>query len=133
MAFTSSRRFAAVAAATVALAGSLLTATPALAAPPQPYGTVISPSGVVERELPSTSAARLGALPYRAEVGLRCKVHGQRVDGNDLWYQLRDRVRGHVAWVAARYVRNTGTVPFCPSRPRLTWREMTSVEQGPLG
>lgn len=79
--------------------------------PAQPYGTVISPSGVVKRAQPTTNSANLGTLAYHAQVGLNCKVHGQNVDGNDLWYLLRDGS----GWVAARYVQNTGTVPFCPS------------------
>ncbi|MBQ0984134.1 SH3 domain-containing protein [Streptomyces sp. F63] len=79
--------------------------------PAQPYGTVISPSGVVKRAQPTTNSANLGVLAYHAQVGLNCKVHGQNVDGNDLWYLLRDGS----GWVAARYVQNTGTVPFCSS------------------
>ncbi|MEU4888343.1 MULTISPECIES: SH3 domain-containing protein [Streptomyces] len=79
--------------------------------PAQPYGTVISPSGVVKRAQPTTNSANLGSLAYHAQVGLNCKVHGQNVDGNDLWYLLRDGS----GWVTARYVQNTGTVPFCPS------------------
>ncbi|WP_208605829.1 hypothetical protein [Streptomyces albus] len=79
--------------------------------PAQPYGTVISPSGVVKRAQPTTNSANLGALAYQAQVGLKCKVTGQTVDGNNIWYLLRDGS----GWVAARYVVNTGTVPFCPS------------------
>lgn len=78
--------------------------------PAQPYGTVISPTGVVLRAAPTSASAELGTLAHNAQVGLDCKVRGQNVDGNDLWY----RVRGQAAWVTARYVVNTGTVPFCP-------------------
>ena len=81
------------------------------AAPAQPFGTVISPTGVVLRAAPTSASAELGTLAHNAQVGLDCKVHGQNVDGNDLWY----RVRGQAAWVTARYVVNTGTVPFCPT------------------
>ncbi|MCM2577265.1 hypothetical protein [Streptomyces meridianus] len=79
--------------------------------PAVPYGTVISPTGVVLRAGPTTASAAVGSLAYDAQVGLDCKVHGQNVDGNDLWY----RIRGQAAWVTARYVANTGTVPFCPT------------------
>ena len=79
--------------------------------PAQPYGTVISPTGVVLRAAPTTASSSLGTLAHDAKVGLDCKVHGQNVDGNDLWYKLRDQT----AWVTARYVVNTGTVPFCPA------------------
>lgn len=82
-----------------------------VSAPAQPYGTVISPTGVVLRAAPTSASAELGTLAHNAQVGLDCKVHGQNVDGNDLWY----RVRGQAAWITARYVVNTGTVPFCPT------------------
>ncbi len=136
MTFTSSRRFVAAAgvAATVALGGSVLAAVPASAAPPaQPYGTVISPTGVKERALPTTNSATLGTLPYKAQVGLACKVRGQDIDGNNLWYKLRNRVDGKEAWVTARYVENTGVVNFCPTAPRLAPGQLGEVHQDPLG
>ncbi|MFI9724029.1 SH3 domain-containing protein [Streptomyces sp. NPDC052396] len=79
------------------------------ATPQQPYGTVVSPTGVNERQFPSTDSAVVGHLPHNAEVALRCKVRAQNVDGNDIWYLLRERQ----VWVAARFVRNTGEVPYC--------------------
>lgn len=125
---------AAGAAATLVMGGSLLAAAPALAAPPaRPYGTVISPSGIFERQLPTTASPVLGSLPYRAQVGLRCKVKGQNIDGNNLWYQLRERVQGKDAWVAARYVENTGVVDFCVSGPRLSGNQLDPTHQLPLG
>ncbi len=135
MMFTSSRSFvaAAGAAAALALTGPLLAAAPAVAAPARPYGTVVSPTGINERALPTTNSRVLGTLPYRAQVGLRCKVRGQNIDGNNLWYQLRQRVQGQEAWVAARYVQNTGFVSFCTSSPRLSQGQLTAVHQGPLG
>ncbi|MFF2042790.1 hypothetical protein ACFVVX_20395 [Kitasatospora sp. NPDC058170] len=39
---------------------------------------------------------------------MRAKVRAQNVDGNDIWYLLRDQR----TWVAARYVMNTGDVKW---------------------
>ncbi|WP_234334549.1 SH3 domain-containing protein [Streptomyces sp. NRRL B-1347] len=66
-------------------------------------------SGINVREFPSTDSSVVARLPYRSTVGLRCKVRAQVVDGNDVWYLLRDRA----GWVAARYVDNTGNVRLC--------------------
>ncbi|MFJ1708535.1 SH3 domain-containing protein [Kitasatospora sp. NPDC088346] len=74
--------------------------------PSEPYGTVVSASGVEVREYPSTDSRAVGALPSGTKVGLRCKVRAQNIDGNDIWYLLRDQP----GWVTARYVDNTGTV-----------------------
>ncbi|HCA87320.1 MAG TPA: hypothetical protein DEQ61_18690 [Streptomyces sp.] len=98
------------AAAAVMIGGSLLGAAPAQAAPPaQPYGTVVTPSGVNERQYPSTDSSVKGTLAYRAQVGLTCKVRAQNIDGNTVWYLLRDEE----TWVTARYVDNTGYVDYC--------------------
>ncbi|MEU6174981.1 SH3 domain-containing protein [Streptantibioticus parmotrematis] len=136
---TSSRhRFATLAAAAVALAGALMTASPALAAPPQPYGTVIAEHGVYVHSHPFVGSHRLALLSRGTEVGLHCEVVGEPVDGNKIWYQLREHIGGQLSWVTARWVRNTGRVPACPSSPRLTREETAPVEQnprqdGPLG
>ncbi|MFG2191968.1 SH3 domain-containing protein [Streptomyces sp. NPDC048639] len=100
-------------AAAIALGGSLLAATPAHAYPPptpaRPYGTVITPSGVNERQYPSTDSSVRGFLKYRSQVGLKCKVRAQNINGNQIWYLLRDRPN----WVSAKYVDNTGFVKYC--------------------
>ncbi|MFI1259125.1 SH3 domain-containing protein [Streptomyces netropsis] len=77
--------------------------------PRQPYGTVVSESGVNVREFPSTDSSMVARLPYRSTVGLRCKVRAQVIDGNHIWYLLRDQP----GWVTARYVDNTGNVRIC--------------------
>ncbi|THA23832.1 SH3 domain-containing protein [Streptomyces sp. RKND-216] len=93
-----------------AVIGSLAaTVAPAGAAPARPYGTVVTPAGLSIREYPSTDSSVTGGLGYRAQVGLRCKVRAQNIDGNTLWYQLRSSGD----WVTARYVDNTGFVPYC--------------------
>ncbi|MFD9812858.1 SH3 domain-containing protein [Streptomyces sp. NPDC059080] len=96
-------------AAAAALGSTLLGAAPAQAAAAQPYGKVLSATGMKERRYPSTDAPATGYQRHHAQVGLRCKVRAQNVGGNDVWYQLRDRA----TWVAAKYVANTGPVPFC--------------------
>ncbi|MFV8133019.1 SH3 domain-containing protein [Streptomyces syringium] len=77
-------------------------------APQQPFGTVVSSIGINLRRHPSTDSAILGTLNKDAQVGLRSKVHAQDIDGNSIWYLLRDQA----AWVAARHVANTGQVPL---------------------
>lgn len=105
------KRLAAAAGAVTAAAalGGTLLAAPAQAAPALPYGTVISPTGVNERQYPSTDSSVRGTLGYHAQVGLSCKVRAQNISGNDIWYLLRDRS----VWVSAKYVNNTGTVRYC--------------------
>jgi hypothetical protein len=76
--------------------------------PQQPFGTVVSSIGVNLRKYPSTDSAITGTLSHRAEIGLRSKVHAQVIDGNSIWYLLRDKP----VWVAARHVDNTGQVPL---------------------
>ncbi|MEU6016794.1 SH3 domain-containing protein [Streptomyces sp. NPDC047515] len=98
------------AAAIVLGAPLLAAAAPAQASwPVAPYATVISQSGVNERQYPSTDASVLGILRYADQVGLRCKVRAQNVAGNDVWYLLRDQQ----AWISAKYAVQTGTVPYC--------------------
>jgi hypothetical protein len=86
-----------------------ITAAPAQAHPTKPFGTVIARSGLNERQYPSTDSHIVGSLPHGAEVGLKCKVRAQNIDGNTIWYLLR---RNH-HWVTARFVQNHGFVPFC--------------------
>ncbi|CAL9348792.1 hypothetical protein SUDANB120_00417 [Streptomyces sp. enrichment culture] len=76
--------------------------------PQQPFGTVVSSIGVNLRKYPSTDSAITGTLAHGAEIGLKSKVHAQDIDGNTIWYLLRDKP----VWVAARHVDNTGQVPL---------------------
>ncbi|MFG2630752.1 SH3 domain-containing protein [Streptomyces sp. NPDC048473] len=99
------------AAAVIVLGAPLLAvAAPAQAATPvEPYATVIGQSGVNERQYPSTDSSMLGTLEYLDQVGLRCKVRAQNIADNNVWFLLRDEQ----AWISARYVVQTGTVPYC--------------------
>ncbi|MEW2416507.1 SH3 domain-containing protein [Streptomyces sp. NPDC046866] len=76
--------------------------------PQQPFGTVISSIGVNLRKYPSTDSAIIGTLGHGAVIGLKSKVHAQDIEGNSIWYLLRDQP----GWVAARHVDNTGQVPL---------------------
>ena len=77
--------------------------------PTLPYGRVVTREGVAEHQYPSTDSAVLSRLAYGVQIGLRCKVHAQSIDGNSVWYQLRDRP----TWVTARYVDSIGIVRLC--------------------
>ncbi|AXG82147.1 SH3 domain-containing protein [Streptomyces paludis] len=99
-------------------AASPVTAAPA-AGPPAavaavpaalPKGKVVSRLPLHIREHATSDSRSLGTLQPGAIVPLRCKVHGQNVDGNDLWYRLGD---GWSGYVAARYVQNQAPVSFC--------------------
>ncbi|NLU69412.1 SH3 domain-containing protein [Streptomyces sp. HNM0574] len=85
-------------------------------APHKPYGTVTSRTGLNVRARPSTSAPVVGFLKYREQVGLKCKVRTVPVDGNPIWYKLRSQK----GWVTARYIKNTGSVPWCHRAPDVT-------------
>lgn len=106
---TALRKSLTVGAGALAVGATLLAAAPAQAAPSQPYGTVTSPTGLNERQFPSTDSSTEGVLAYHQQVGLQCKVRAQNIDGNTVWY----RVRTSGNWISARYVANTGYVPYC--------------------
>ncbi|MFD5783956.1 SH3 domain-containing protein [Streptomyces sp. NPDC126933] len=105
-----------------------MTATPAIAATtpdtvagtvsaPAPRATAVLPKGKVVsritlniRQRPSANSADLGGIQPGTIISLSCKVTGQNVDGNNLWYLLGG---GRVGYVAARYVKNLSPVPYC--------------------
>ncbi|MGA5130004.1 SH3 domain-containing protein [Streptomyces olivoreticuli] len=130
MMYLSMRRTAAAGAA-ILLAGSgaLLAAAPAgahsaqpirvdasaapaaepAATPAAPKGKVVSRLPLSIREQPKSASTFLGALKPGSVVELSCKKHGQKVDGNDLWYLLAVKP----GYVSARYVENLSPVPLC--------------------
>ncbi len=64
---------------------------------------------LVPREAPTTRANAHGGLFRGTSVTINCKLHAQRIAGNDLWYNLP-----HGLWVSARYVANIGPAPaYC--------------------
>ncbi|MDB1086388.1 SH3 domain-containing protein [Streptomyces sp. ACA25] len=72
-------------------------------------GKVVSRIGVNIRAKATTHSKVIGGLPRGAVVNLKCKVKGQNVAGNNIWYRLSDRQ----GWVAARYVKNLNHVRWC--------------------
>ncbi|MFD7923556.1 SH3 domain-containing protein [Streptomyces sp. NPDC059740] len=108
-------------------AGSALATVPASAAPATastpsraaataaapPQGRVVSRLPLSIRERPTTRSTYLGALRPGSVVRLACKVRGENVAGNDLWYLLGE---GRPGYVTARWVRNLSPVPWCPRR-----------------
>ncbi|MCE7079843.1 SH3 domain-containing protein [Streptomyces sp. ST2-7A] len=97
--------------ASPALAGEQRAAVPAdsVAHAKQATGTVVARTGVNVRSEPNTRSRVLDTYPYGATIALRCKVYGENVDGNHIWY----KVEGRTGWVTARYVRNNNPVPWC--------------------
>lgn len=73
------------------------------------YDGRVTTATLVRREAPTTRANAHGALTRGASVRIICKLRGQAVDGNSLWYNLPQGL-----WVAARYVANVGSAPpYC--------------------
>lgn len=77
-----------------------------------PYqGIVTANGGLRLRSAPNRGSAIIRVVPQGAIVNIYCKVGGENVDGNSLWYLLTD---GTWAWGAARYIDNIGAAPrFC--------------------
>ncbi|MCX4723084.1 SH3 domain-containing protein [Streptomyces sp. NBC_00440] len=72
-------------------------------------GRVISPTGVLVRSGPSQRFRVVGSYSHNSIIEIVCKVHGQNVAGNNLWYKTP---RGN--FVSARYITNIGAIPrFC--------------------
>jgi hypothetical protein len=76
----------------------------------EPRGKVVSRLTLSIRERATANSRYLGGLQPGSVVYLNCKVHGQNVEGNDLWYKLGN---GRPGYVAARYVQNLSPVPYC--------------------
>ncbi|MDG9702300.1 SH3 domain-containing protein [Streptomyces sp. DH37] len=77
-------------------------------------GRVIARSGLNVRTHPNTHSRVLATLPYGKVIHIECKVRGQNVAGNNLWYKLDRKHHHHDGWVSARYVVNIGPAPhYC--------------------
>ncbi|MCX4722356.1 SH3 domain-containing protein [Streptomyces sp. NPDC090052] len=113
----------------VALGATLMAAAPAQADPHGPYGTVTARTGLIERQYPSTDSSVRGSLHFRQTVALKCKVRAQNIEGNTVWYLLRDRQ----VWVSARYMDNHGFVKYCKDVDRSSREMLNSVPKGAMG
>ncbi|MFI6769662.1 SH3 domain-containing protein [Streptomyces sp. NPDC050355] len=105
-----------------ALSGALaaaLTAGPALAAGadggdgedstlPMRMGRVVAKQGLVVRTGPSTHYRVIGSKRYGSVVEIACRVNGQRVKGNPVWYKLGDH---SYAWSSERDIVHDGDEP----------------------
>ncbi|MGW0364510.1 SH3 domain-containing protein [Streptomyces sp. NPDC002990] len=65
--------------------------------------------GLSVRSGPGTHYEKTGKAKNGTLVLVQCKVNGQSVDGNSIWYKLADG-RG---WITARYAQNLNRIPFC--------------------
>ncbi|MDI9889205.1 hypothetical protein QMZ92_33965 [Streptomyces sp. HNM0645] len=95
-------------------------------------GVITSNEGVNVRGEPTTNSTLWSTLDAGAVAGFTCKVRGQEVDGNDLWYRLNvDRVR----YVTARYVQTRKHIPYCGYKPSLDPVDLQPVtaEEAPMG
>ncbi|MER7758698.1 SH3 domain-containing protein [Streptomyces sp. NPDC097619] len=72
-------------------------------------GKVVSKGPLTVRSGPRSSHKALGTLQPGTVLALQCKVHGEKVGDNSLWYRLPED-RG---WVPARYVMDKSPIPFC--------------------
>ena len=75
---------------------------------PDAKGRVVARNSVVIRSGPSTRFQKVGQLNNGRVVRIVCKVRGQRIRGNAIWYKLDTRQR---EWVSASYVKNVGRIP----------------------
>lgn len=99
---------------TGALAG-VLAAGPALAADDgegdelvEYEGRVVAKEGLVLRTGPSTEYSAIGMKEYGTVVGITCRVNGQRVEGNPVWFRLSD---ASYVWSSTRDIVNDGEDP----------------------
>ena len=61
------------------------------------------------RTAPATQAKEVGILHRGDRTTTVCKVRGQRVGGNDIWYKLADE--SNDVFSSARYMTNVGALP----------------------
>ncbi|MEU9120357.1 hypothetical protein AB0C96_10930 [Streptomyces sp. NPDC048506] len=71
-------------------------------------GRVVARSGLVVRSGPSKHYRALGSKQYGTVVGITCRVKGQRVQGNPVWYKLSDAT---YAWSSERDIVSNGERP----------------------
>ncbi|GAA5614378.1 hypothetical protein CP981_26520 [Streptomyces platensis] len=97
-----------------ALAG-VLAAGPALAANDpegdeltEYEGRVVAKEGLVLRTGPSTEFRAIGLKEYGSVVGISCRLNGQLIEDNPVWYKLSD---ASYVWSSTRHIVNDGEDP----------------------
>jgi len=71
-------------------------------------GRVIANGGLYVRTQPNTNSRVIGWHAQGSIVSIKCKVNGENINGNRLWYLLTDDSYG---WSSARYIQNIGPAP----------------------
>ncbi|MEV7201518.1 SH3 domain-containing protein [Streptomyces griseoluteus] len=71
-------------------------------------GVVTARGGIWLHDRPDRGTRRVRFAKQGEHVSIYCKVNGDRVGANPLWYLLTD---GTWAWASARYIGNAGPVP----------------------
>ncbi|MEC4019427.1 SH3 domain-containing protein [Streptomyces sp. H27-D2] len=72
-------------------------------------GHVVSRISLNIRSKPTTHSPVVGSLRSGSYIKLRCKVNGQNINGNRIWYELSHKL----GWVPARYVKNLRHIHWC--------------------
>ncbi|MDI2130373.1 SH3 domain-containing protein [Yinghuangia seranimata] len=79
------------------------------------FGHVVNaPKGLNIRSKPNAGSKKLGSLANGYHVEIACKVKGQNIKGNKIWYAMESRTNGPAGWISARYVVNETNIPWCP-------------------
>jgi len=61
------------------------------------------------RSVPNTYLPAIGSYSNGSWVSLGCKVNGENIWGDPVWYKLANRS----GWMSARYIHAHGQVPWC--------------------
>ncbi|MGW7021371.1 hypothetical protein OG754_13515 [Streptomyces decoyicus] len=69
---------------------------------------VVAEEGLVLRAGPSTQYRAIGSEEYGTVVGIVCRVKGESIEGNPVWYKLGD---ASYVWSSARDIVNDGEEP----------------------
>ncbi|MFJ8183051.1 SH3 domain-containing protein [Streptomyces sp. NPDC096105] len=72
------------------------------------YRGVVTAQKLALRSAPNRGSKVIRYAHKGDVVSIHCKVPGDKVDGNPLWYLLTD---GTWAWAPARYIDNIGPAP----------------------
>ncbi|MFJ2649455.1 SH3 domain-containing protein [Streptomyces sp. NPDC087420] len=76
-------------------------------------GRITVRPGVLVRRDPSLDSPPIGSIPYGAVVEIVCKVNGGNVQGNYIWYRLRDGGWVPARWVSVGGIEDFNPVPWC--------------------
>lgn len=69
---------------------------------------IVARAGVALRTGPSYEFSAVGSKDYGAVVGIVCRLNGQKVHGNRVWYKLSD---SSYVWSSERHIVRVGTEP----------------------